>query len=241
MSRSLAGFLAFLLVLVLAGILGTWILGPNLVRLAFDEERRNTPYYLLSFAAGEAGAEYPSTYRAGLAELVVADGGQLLWQARTVQVSEGRVLDEWRDVQLFEFPRGADFVAMLTSSSYRGIVDAHPGVSRMMLGTSMAPDALAGGQATVLSLLTVDSQQDSVDAAIHSLLGNLGSYEGGLIWDTQIEDLEDQWPWNRAVMLTFPTVAQAEGWLRDPATVTERALAGTAAKQRVTLILRSGP
>jgi uncharacterized protein (DUF1330 family) len=241
LSRSLGGFLVFLLVLVVAGIVGTWFVGPNLVSLAFDEERRNAPYYLLNFGAGEPGTEYQSTYRAGLAELVVADGGQLLWQAITVQVSEGRVQDEWQDVQLFEFPRGGDFVEMLTSSSYRGIVDAHPAVSRMLLGTSTAPDALAGGQATVFSLLTVDPHQDSTDAAIRALLGNLSSYEGSLIWDTPVEDLQDDWPWNRVLMLAFPTLELAENWLRDPATVTERALTGTAAKGRVMLVLQSGP
>jgi uncharacterized protein (DUF1330 family) len=239
-SRSLGGFLAFLLVLVVVGLVGTWLLGPNLVSLAFDEERRNAPYYLLNFGAGEPGADYQSTYRAGLAELVVTDGGQLLWQAITVQVSEGRVQDEWQDVQLFEFPRGGDFVEMLTSASYRGIVDAHPAVSRMLLGTSSAPDALAGGQATVLSLLTVGPEPSETDAAIRRLLGNLTGYEGSLIWDTPVEDLQDESPWNRVLMLAFPTLEQAEGWLRDPATVTERALTGTAAKQRVTLVLQSG-
>jgi len=236
-SRSLAGFLGFLLVLVAVGLLGTWYLGPNLVSLAFDEERRNAPYYLLNFAAGEPGVEYQSTYRAALAELVVADGGQLLWHANTVQVSEGRVEDEWQDVQLFEFPHGGDFVEMLTSSSYRGIVDAHPAVSRMVLGTSAAPDALAGGQATVLSLLTVDPEQSDTDVAIRRLLGNLSAYEGSLIWDTELADLEEEWPWNRVLLLAFPSLTQAENWLRDPATVTERALTATAAKQRVTLVL----
>ena len=47
MNRSLAGFLVFLLVLVVAGLVGTWVLGPNLVGLAIDEERRDAPYYLL--------------------------------------------------------------------------------------------------------------------------------------------------------------------------------------------------
>lgn len=238
MSRSLAGFLVFLLVLVAIGLLGTWYLGPNLVSLAFDEERRNAPYYLLNFAAGESGADYQSTYRAGLAELVSKDGGQLLWQANTLQVSEGRVQDEWQDIQLFEFARGAEFVQMLTSSSYRGIVDAHPNVSRMLLGTSTPPDALAENRATVLSLLNVDPKQEDSDDTIRRLFSNLRAYDGAVIWDTEVEDLEGRWPWNRALMLTFPTLEQAENWLRDPVTVTERALTVTTAKQRVTLILQ---
>ena len=57
MNRSLAGFLLFLAVLGVAASIGIWYLGPNLVSLAFDEERRNAPYYVLSFAAGDPGAE----------------------------------------------------------------------------------------------------------------------------------------------------------------------------------------
>jgi uncharacterized protein (DUF1330 family) len=239
-SRSLAGFLGFLLLLLIIGLLGTWYMGPNLVRLAFDEERRNEPYYLLNFAAGERDREYQSTYRAGLAELVVADGGQLLWQAKTAALSEGRVEDEWQDVQLFEFPRAGDFVEMLTSSRYRSIVDEHPSVVRMMLGTSQGPDALATGQATVLSLLTATSEVDGSDAVIGQLFNNLSAYDGSLLWDAQVEDLEDQQSLNRVLMLTFPTLQQAEDWLRDPATVTERALTAAAAKRRVTLVLSSG-
>ena len=241
MSRSLAGFLGFLLLLVVAGLLGAWYVGTNLVSLAIDDDRRNAPYYLLNFAAGESDVAYQSTYRAGLAELVVKDGGELLWQALTVQVFHGRVHDEWRNVQLFEFPRGGDFVEMLTGSDYRALVDAHPAASRMLLGTSVAPDALAGDQATVLSLLTVDSEQDQADAMIRSLLGNLASFQGSLIWDTKVERLEDQWAWNRVLMLAFPTVRQAENWLRDPGTVTEHSLAATAARERVILVLRPPP
>ncbi len=240
MNRSLAGFLAFLLVLVVVGLLGTWIVGPNLVSLAIDEERRNAPYYLLNFESGEHAIEYRSSYRSDLAELVVSDGGQLLWQALTIQVAQGRVQDEWQHVQLFEFPRGGDFVEMFTSSRYRAIVDAHPAVSRMLLGTSMPPDALAGERATVLSLLTVDSEKDSMQAMIRHLLGNLASYDGTLIWDGEVEDLEDQWPWNRVLMLAFPTLERAESWLRDPTTVTERALLATTARRGVTLVLQSG-
>jgi len=237
-SRSLAGFLVFLLVLIVAGAIGAWYLGPNLVSLAFDEQRRDAPYYLLNFTTGEAADEYPSTYRAGLAELVVNDGGTLLWQARVAQVTEGRMEDEWQNVQLFEFPRGGDCVEMLTSSNYRALVKAHAGVTRMMLGTSTAPDGLAGDQATVFSLMTVDPGQQAGNSA-NGLLGNLAAYEGVLIWQSDVAELEDRWPWNRVLLLSFPTAAQAESWLRDPATVTERALAATAARRRVTLVLDS--
>jgi uncharacterized protein (DUF1330 family) len=239
-SRSLAGFLLFLLLLVVVGLLGTWYVGPSLVSLAFDEDRRDAPYYLLNFAAGEQDVEYQASYRAELAKLVVADGGQLLWQAVTIQVPEGRVRDEWQNVALFEFPRGGEVVEMLTSSSYRGLDDAHPAVSRMLLGTSMAPDALADGRATVLNLLTVGPEQDLADSVIRGLFGNLAAYDGSLIWEAELEDLEDRWPWNRALMLAFPTLERAESWLRDPGTVTQRALTATATRQSVILILRSG-
>ncbi|MCZ6711564.1 MAG: DUF1330 domain-containing protein [Gammaproteobacteria bacterium] len=238
MNRSLVGFLAFLLVLVVAGLVGTWILGPNLVGLAIDEERRSAPYYLLNFAAGESALER-SIYRSDLAELVVSDGGQLLWQAPTVRVVEGRVRDEWQHVQLFEFPRAGDFVEMFTSSSYRAIADAHPGVSLMLLGTSNAPAALAGGGAFVLSLMSLEADQAAIGATDRRLLGDLESYGGTMIWASEVEDLEDQWTWNRVLMLGFPTLELAEAWLRDPDTVTDRALAATVARRRVTLVLES--
>ena len=238
MSRSLAGFLVFLLVLVVAGLVGTWILGPNLVSLAIDEERRDAPYYLLNFVAGKSAAEHQSA-RSDLAKLVVDDGGQLLWQAPTIRVVEGRVQDEWQHVQLFEFPRAGDVVEMFTSSTYRAIVDAHSAVPLMLLGSSYAPQALAGRGAVVLSLMTVDPDR-AIDANDRRPPGNLASYRGTMIWTSEVEDLEDQWPWNRVLMLAFPTLELAETWLRDPDTVTDRALSATVARRRVTLVLDSG-
>ncbi len=91
MNRSLAGFLVFLLVLVMAGLVGTWILGPNLVGLAIDEERRDAPYYLLNFVAGEIAPERQASYRSDLAKLVVDDGGQV----RIGPVGDSH--DRWRE------------------------------------------------------------------------------------------------------------------------------------------------
>ncbi|MFP6837242.1 MAG: hypothetical protein VB948_14185 [Pseudomonadales bacterium] len=240
MNRSLAGFLVFLLVLVMAGLVGTWILGPNLVGLAIDEERRDAPYYLLNFVAGESAPERQASYRSDLAKHVVDDGGQLLWQAPAMRVVEGRVQDEWQHVALFAFPRAGDVVEMFTSSTYRAIVDAHSGVSFMLLGTSHAPDAFAGGGAVVLSLMTVDPDRETIDTADRRLPGNLEPYRGTIIWASEVEDLENEWPWNRVLMLAFPTLELAETWLRDPDTVTDRALSATAARRRVTLVLESG-
>jgi uncharacterized protein (DUF1330 family) len=149
------------------------------------------------------------------------------------------VQDEWQYVQLFEFPRAGDVVEMFTSSTYRAIVDAHSAVPLMLLGSSYAPHALAGRGAVVLSLMTVDPDRESIDANGRRLPGNLASYRGTLIWTSEVEDLEDQWPWNRVLMLAFPTLELAETWLRDPDTVTDRALSATVARRRVTLVLDS--
>ena len=244
MSRSLGLFLLFLVGLALLGVVGAWYLGPSLVSLAFDEERRNAPYYLLNLVAdpdqdATQHAASSSTFQAALAELVASDDGQLLWRAATLQVAEGRVEDEWQDLQLFEFPRGGDFVEMLTSTRYREIVDAHPRLARLALGTGHAPDGIASTGAAVLSLFRVGEQTAEFSQGTRELASNLGEFQGGLIWDAPLTDLEGEMFWNHILLFEFENVAAAEGWLRDPGTVTQRSLIQRGAQGTVTLILQS--
>lgn len=234
-NRSLAGFIVFLVVLLIAAGIGAWLLGPNLVGLALDDERRGAPYYLLNFAAGEQVYEYGKAF----AELAAGDEGRLAWQATTLRVVDGRLHEQWRAVQLHEFPRGSDFVEMLTGSGYREVVASHPRVSHMMLGTGTVPQGLHAGQLVVLDLLEIDAQGANVEAAMARLVAAHGAFQGEVIWDVEVADPEAEWPWNRLLVLQFPNEDRARRWLLDPVAVTERALAAADVGRRVTLIVRS--
>ncbi len=237
MNRSLGLFLLFLLALLVVAAIGAWYVGPSVVSLAFDEERRNAPYYVLSLMADDHSTS--SGFPVALAELAVADGGQLLWRGVTIAVSEGRVQDEWQQLQLFEFPRGGDFVEMLTGTRYRQITEAHPRLQRLMLGSPMAPDGVPTAGAAVMSLFDVNHESREFAQGSQELAGNLGEFQGTLIWNAPLVDLEGEAVWNHILLFEFSDTEAAEDWLRDPTTVTQRALIRRGAKSTVTLILRS--
>ena len=240
MSRSLAWFLVFVAALAVGGALGAWLLGPSVVSLAFDEERRNAPYYLLHLVGAVPDGRDTREFRRELAELVVADGGRLLWPATTIQVAEGRVEDEWRDLQLFEFDRGGDLVEMLTSASYRELTARHAPTTNLVLGTDRAPDAIAAGGAVLLNLYAVnEAATDEFVSAARELSGSLASESGRLLWDAPLTGLEGEVPWTHVLLFAFDDVKAAEDWLRDPATITRRTLVKRGATLTVTLILRS--
>ena len=232
----------FLAVLAALGVVGAWYLGPSVLSLAFDEERRNSPYYLLSLVAEQDASDgsASSAFRAALAQRVTTDGGALLWRGATIQVAQGRIEDEWQHVQLFEFARGGDFVEMLTSTGYREILDTRTELDRLVLGTGDAPDGIVAQGASVFSLFSV-GEGDSLEFAqsVRELASNLGEFNGKLIWDAPVEDLEGDVPWNRILLFEFASVAAAERWLRDPATVTQRTLIQRGTTGVVTLILQS--
>ena len=241
LSRSLPFFLLFLAALILAGALGAWYLGPSVVSLAFDDERRNAPYYLVSLVASpDSGmGDGSAAFRSDLAGLVSEDGGLLLWRAVTIQVAEGRVEDEWQHLQLFEFPRGGDLVEMLTSARYRGTADVYPRLRRLILGAADPSNDLAFGSAAVLSLYRVDADATEFAPGARDLASNLGEFGGQLVWDVPVADLDGDALWSRVLLFEFASVRAAERWLRDPATVTHRALIQRGAKGVATLILES--
>lgn len=234
-NRSLAGLIVFVVVLVVAAALGAWLLGPNLVGLALDDERRSAPYYLLNFAAGEPIYDYDKAF----GELAANDQGRLAWQATTLGVVAGRLFEQWRGVQLYEFPHGSDFVEMATGAGSREVEAAHPGVSHMMLGASAAPASLEAGQLVVFELLELAAQGEDGDAVVRSLLTGHRAFDGEVVWDVAVADPQGEWRWNRLVVVEFPDADRARGWLRDPVTVTERALAASEVAGRLTLILQS--
>ena len=238
MSRPLVGFLLFCMVLGGIGGLVAWVVGPTLVALALDDEQRNQPYYLLHFSAVESGdwEDYMRAYQEPMQHLVIADGGQLLWQGETLQLVEGSVRDEWTQVVLARFSRAAEFVQMITSSQFREISAANP-VARVVVGIREDPGDLAEDAVVVLYLFRLDETAES--QGMTRQMVNLDQYGGLIVWETPISviagEVED---WDQLIALQFATAERAESWLRDPASITERAIAKRNMQQVVILLVR---
>tara|TARA_A100001037_G_scaffold304655_1_gene342175 strand:- start:29739 stop:30515 length:777 start_codon:yes stop_codon:yes gene_type:complete len=237
LSRSLGWFLLFLLVLGAVAAIVLRYLGPTMIGLAFDDDQRDAPYYLVSLVKRDEAASGTQGFAAQLAQLVAAEEGHLLWRGVTLQVAEGRMRDEWQGMWLFEFARGGGVVEMLTGSGYRTVADSYAGSKRLILGTRTAPDGLAGTGAAVMSLFEV-KQQHEFAGEVRALAANLVSFQGSLIWDAPVADLEGNAPFNRLLVFEFVSRASAEAWLRDPQTVTQRALIRRVASSAVTLVLQ---
>ena len=239
MSLPLLGFLLFCIILGGIGGLVVWWVGPTILSLALDDKQRNEPYHLLHFAALKPGERetYARVYQTPMQQLVIDDGGQLLWQADTLQVVEGSVRDEWSQVVLARFPRGAEFVQMITSSQYRQISSANP-AERVVVGIREAPDDFAQDAAIVLYLYQLDEGAANEFQLMTPKMLNLDQYGGQVVWETEISVLEGEIEnWDRLIALQFETIGRAESWLRDPASVTERAIARRNMQQVVILLL----
>ena len=51
------------------------------------------------------------------------------------------------------------------------------------------------------------------------------THHGKLVWDAPLDWIRGREQWNRVLFLQFPDAPAAGAWLRDPATLTARALA----------------
>ncbi|MCZ6640894.1 MAG: hypothetical protein O7F71_04915, partial [Gammaproteobacteria bacterium] len=221
-----------------------WMVGPTLLTFALDEEQRNEPYYLLHFSTVKSGDRevYYHDYQAPMQQLVIADGGQLVWQADTLQLVEGSVRDEWTQVVLARFSKAAGIVQMITSSQFRKI-SASNSAERVVVGVREGPGDLAEDAVIVLYLFQLDVQHDETSASEFQRMGrqmvNLDQYGGSIVWETAISVIEGEVEnWDRLIALRFATIERAESWLRDPASVTERAIAKRNMQQVVILLLR---
>ena len=242
MSRSLAGFLIFCLLLALATAGIVWYVGPPLAAIVIDEERRANPYYLLQLlpAAASAAVEGAPSYRSRFLTLAREDDGHLLWQGHGIDVFEGSVLLDVASIQLIEFERGADVVQMLTSSAFRTLAgefaDAPP---IHHLGTPRRPDDLVDDGATVLVLYRVEDEAAARPLGVPGeggWLAMLPRYRGSLRWDAPVSGVRGRVGWNRLLLLQFDDPAAAQAWLEDPRTATERAIAGKAVAEMVVLL-----
>lgn len=230
MSRSLLGFLVFCALLLLATGGVVWYVGPTLAGIVVDEARRESTYYLLQLLpAGAASAEHGGeSYRARFLELAANETGRLIWQGGGVSVVEGSVRLDVAAAQIVQFDTGGSLVQMLTSSAYRSLERSADGFVVRQLGASQPPDPLATDQATVLVLYRSELPAITAPLGVPGEAGWLGllpRFDGQVRWDTEVASVRGASVWNRVLLIQFTDPRQAEAWLSDPTTVTERAIA----------------
>lgn len=231
MSRSLLGFLLFCLLLVLTGAGLVWYVGPTAAGILFDSERRESPYYVLQLLPEAAlpSRVQEASYRSAFLSLADADEGRLVWQGGGAEVVEGPVLLNVASVQLVSFPTGGDLVQMLTGTAYRALESRARDMGVHLLGSSMEPERLASDAASVVVLYRHDEAAPVAPLGAPGESGWLAKvprFGGEVRWRASLSTIRGEGEWTRVLMVQFPSVTEARGWLEDPITVTERAIAG---------------
>ncbi len=220
MSRSLASFLIFLVALAGVSALGVWWLGADIASLAIDDSRRNQPYYLIHFATLDDPAD---PYFRLLNDLAREEEGELLWRGALLQLRSGRQADEWQDVHVLGFPRGANLVQMMTRAEFRSLLASQ---RTLLLGTAGEPVDLAATRYLLVWLLQYrEGSEDNAKSAIQNVLRTAAGYSGAVVWNTRADPFGGSDEWDHVVALSFSGPGDAASWLNDPLTVTEQALA----------------
>jgi uncharacterized protein (DUF1330 family) len=216
LNRSLLGFLIFLVVLAGASaMVAVWV-GPTMISLALDDERRNAPYYLVHLISLQEPAEYFSSF----SQLLRQEEAQVLWRGGLSALHTGRSADELADVAIVEFAAGSAVVQMLSSASNRDLTsESDP----LLLGSSEPPGPIARDETVILWLLQTSEGTDP--GMLEALSQSATGHGGQLVWSTQVDELVGDRHWNHVLMLVFPDPSAVRGWLLDPETRTERALA----------------
>jgi uncharacterized protein (DUF1330 family) len=231
LNRSLITFLLFLCLLAGGGALLSWWLGPTMISLALDEERRVTPYYVIHLL----DAQDPRGYFQEFGGLLREEEAQLLWRGSLQALHSGRTQDEIGDVAIIEFGEGSSVVRMLTSSEYRQLTATDEPI---LLGSALPPGPIAHDESLVLWLVEVVEGGDV--AALESLAASATDFQGQLIWSAAIDVLDGERAWNHALLLAFPNGSALSAWLTAPATATDRALVRRQHGAEAMLELQSG-
>lgn len=241
MSRSLLAFLLFCLGLVGVSAALVWHLGPTLVGILVDQDRRAAPYHVLRILPrSDSDTEDVRARRARVLALAAEDSGSLIWQGGALDVVEGPVRLDGATLQVLTFASGGGVVQFLTRSEYRTLAAA---AAWRTYGTVTAPGELPPGRASVLVLF--HAKPGSGDAPLGApgeggWLELASRHRGELRWQAAIDAIEGANGWNRLVMLQFPEAAAARDWLDEPATKTERALAARYVDDMVVLLVQDG-
>jgi uncharacterized protein (DUF1330 family) len=216
LNRSLLGFLVFLVVLAGAsGMVAVWV-GPTMISLALDDERRNAPYYLVHLIS----LQEPSEYFSSFSQLLRQEEAQVLWRGGLSALHSGRSSDELADVAIVEFGAGSAVVQMLSSAAYRDLTGE---TAPLLLGSNDPPGPIARDETVILWLLQTPEGTDP--GRLKALSQSASGYGGQLVWSTPVDELVGDRRWNHVLMLVFPDTNAVRGWLLDPETATERALA----------------
>jgi uncharacterized protein (DUF1330 family) len=214
-NRSLLSFLLFLAVLAMAFAVAGWWVGPTMVSLAFDDERRNEPYYLIHLITLNETSDYFPAF----AQLLREEEGQLLWRGGLGALHSGRSRDELRDVAIIEFNGGGRVVQMMTSSAYRELTDRSAPV---LLGAETAPGPFARDESLVLWMFEL--AEETSGKALIPLADSAAIHGGQLVWSVPVDVLDGDRSWTHVLLLAFPETLAVQAWLEDPQTATDRAL-----------------
>jgi hypothetical protein len=232
-SRSLLGFILFC-ALLLAGAAGlVWYVGPTLAAIAFDGTRRDAPYFVLHVARDLSGTGVAETaqYQEHFHELAAFDGAKRIWQAAGVRLHEARVRSGRRPgspdlMEVFAFPKGSDVVQMMTTAEVRRLLNGSLRET-LLIGTRTPPHLITAGSSVIVLYQAVEDAKRPPfgEPGRSGWLAALEGHQGHVAWDAPIEWLRGRERWNRVMWLEFSDPRTAAGWLRDPATVTGRAIA----------------
>lgn len=228
-----------------------WWLGPAVVSLVVDGDRRAAPYYVVHLASVPDGAD-SSDYFQQLRQLVREEEGQLLWRGSLMTVHSGRLADERDDLLVYRFATGADVVQLMTSAEYRSLASVVP---PLFLGTPIPPEALEEHGVLLLWLLRLREEEVATDrstqtitpgvggaapTALESVFATLAPFRGRMVWQTPTAVIAGPVDWNTLVVLAFPDSASASDWLADSTTATELTLARKAVAAQALLEFSAG-
>ena len=235
--RGLKGFLIFLSAIALLGTLAVWWFGPQLLGLVLDEEQRSKPLTVIHLAdyQQDKQSRYFASYETPLLDYMSSEGVATRWHATLVHAPDGRIRDEWKRIHQLRFDEAGEFLQMVTSSEFRGLSASDVEYRRMVLAAGGDLPEIAA-PAVVLMLL---ERVDTLPVDLTSLTANLSDYRGAVVWNTAVEVFEigEVADWTHLLAFGFATIGDAESWLRDPGSVTERALASTRHVRIATLLV----
>ncbi len=224
MNRALATFLAFCAaLLILFGAIAWW-LGAPLLDLAFDAERRQSPYHVIYMAntdVGSDGQSSPGDYVQRFDRLLQAEAAARLWVANSVSVPAGEVADEWQQVVAVAFSSGSEFVRLVTGGDYRQLRQAAPGGRRTAFGLSQGPlMSVPPPELLLIAAVLPEGSGSSLSAAFLPAL-----FAGGqMVWDSPMIVLEGDAQFNHLLLLGFDDAQRIDEWLSSAATETDLAL-----------------
>jgi len=239
-NRSLSLFLAFLVLLAAVVTAGVWRIGWNLLGLAFDGDRRGAPYGLLLLS--RSGGDEPDDQQQVL-ELLAADGGEAVWQARTLSLVDGSLRDDWQRLTLVRFERGAGVTRALTGADLRALLAEqnrlrHP--RRRLLGSAALVEAPRQTGVVLLGLFVLE-QAGPVPARELGFTTALETHGGRLLWQGGVTGLVGESGWEQALLVGFPAMTPALQWLQDARVETALALGARHYRDRVLLLAAPQP